>query len=396
MVFFLVVFLAGFLYFPLLRKATFQFAFKVVPFISLFQVFRWVPVLIILAAVGWGYYAYVVELCIKTLDNNIQRVLYLVFFHIVLLLFCASYYRTIFSTLRPPPSIFFLDKECLNELNTCDKDDQSEQAILSRYVLMHRIPVKTRDFSRGIRYCSKCKCIKPDRAHHCSICGHCILKFDHHCPWVNNCVNFYNYKFFLLFLGYGFLFCLFVFFTDLPYFIQFWMRDYQEHSIKASNFHLLFLVLISGMFAISLSCLFSYHLFLTARNRTTVESFRAPMLEEGPDKRAFDHGIRANYREVFGYDPRLWMLPIFSSGGDGSVFPIRQSGVYAFDNRTRNTDTFMSPNTVYLAQVRSNGHKPNDNENLSEGHGKRSNAYLPLSTTTTTTTIPSVSVSEMV
>uniref|UniRef100_A0A0K0CTV2 Palmitoyltransferase n=1 Tax=Angiostrongylus cantonensis TaxID=6313 RepID=A0A0K0CTV2_ANGCA len=170
-----------------------------------------------------------------------------------------------------------------------------------------------------IRYCAKCKCIKPDRAHHCSICGECILKFDHHCPWVNNCVNFYNYKFFLLFLGYGLIFCLFVFFTDLPYFIRFWIKDYQEHRnvvyyslLFVNNFHLLFLVFVSGMFAISLSFLLSYHLFLTARNRTTVESFRAPILEGGPDKRAFDHGIRANYREVFGYDRRLWFLPVFS------------------------------------------------------------------------------------
>ncbi|VDO62612.1 unnamed protein product [Heligmosomoides polygyrus] len=164
----------------------------------------------------------------------------------------------------------------------------------------------------GIRFCPKCKCIKPDRAHHCSICGQCVLKFDHHCPWVNNCVNFYNYKFFLLFLGYGFLLCLFIFFTDLPFFIEFWTKDYQERNLKASKIHLLFLVFVTGMFAISLSFLFFYHLYLTARNRTTVESFRAPILEGGPDKRAFDHGIRANYREVFGYDQRLWFFPVFT------------------------------------------------------------------------------------
>ncbi|VDM60930.1 unnamed protein product [Angiostrongylus costaricensis] len=287
---------------------------------------RWIPVLIILAAIAWGYYAYVIELCIsklsfimkntflslETLESNVQRVLYLSFFHVLLLLFCASYYRTIFSRIKPPPSIFYPDKDCLNDLGSCERDEQLKQAVLARYVAIHRIPVRTRDFNKGIRYCPKCKCIKPDRAHHCSICGQCILKFDHHCPWVNNCVSFYNYKFFLLFLGYGLIFCLFVFFTNLPYFIRFWIKDYQEHSFKVNNFHLLFLVFVSGMFATSLSFLLSYHLFLTARNRTTVESFRAPILEGGLDKRAFDHGIRANYREVFGYDRRLWFLPVFS------------------------------------------------------------------------------------
>ena len=37
------------------------------------------------------------------------------------------------------------------------------------------------------RYCRACDCIKPMRAHHCSLCNRCILKMDHHCPWVNNC-----------------------------------------------------------------------------------------------------------------------------------------------------------------------------------------------------------------
>jgi palmitoyltransferase ZDHHC2/15/20 len=29
--------------------------------------------------------------------------------------------------------------------------------------------------------CQKCKRYKPERAHHCSACGCCILKMDHHC-----------------------------------------------------------------------------------------------------------------------------------------------------------------------------------------------------------------------
>ena len=73
-----------------------------------------------------------------------------------------------------------------------------------------------------IRYCEKCCHIKPDRCHHCSVCGECVLKMDHHCPWVNNCVAFTNYKFFVLFLGYALLYCLFIAATTLQYFIMFW------------------------------------------------------------------------------------------------------------------------------------------------------------------------------
>lgn len=31
--------------------------------------------------------------------------------------------------------------------------------------------------------CTKCISIKPERAHHCSVCRRCIRKMDHHCPW---------------------------------------------------------------------------------------------------------------------------------------------------------------------------------------------------------------------
>ena len=44
------------------------------------------------------------------------------------------------------------------------------------------------------RWCFKCQAPKPPRSHHCALCGKCVLKMDHHCPWINNCVGFYNRK----------------------------------------------------------------------------------------------------------------------------------------------------------------------------------------------------------
>lgn len=31
--------------------------------------------------------------------------------------------------------------------------------------------------------CNKCNMMRPKRSHHCSRCGHCVRRMDHHCPW---------------------------------------------------------------------------------------------------------------------------------------------------------------------------------------------------------------------
>ncbi|KAK8809705.1 hypothetical protein WA158_000648 [Blastocystis sp. Blastoise] len=51
--------------------------------------------------------------------------------------------------------------------------------------------------------CFKCKSLRPIRAYHCDLCGCCILKQDHHCYWVNNCIGARNQKYFLLFVIYA-------------------------------------------------------------------------------------------------------------------------------------------------------------------------------------------------
>ncbi|XP_064131423.1 palmitoyltransferase ZDHHC20 isoform X6 [Loxodonta africana] len=284
----------------------------------------WVPVIFITFVVVWSYYAYVVELCVFTITGNGENgkaVVYLVAFHMFFVMFVWSYWMTIFTSPASPSKEFYLSS---SEKERYEKEfsQERQQEILRRAA--RDLPIYTTSASRTIRYCERCQLIKPDRAHHCSACDICVLKMDHHCPWVNNCVGFSNYKFFLLFLLYSLLYCLFVATTVLQYFIKFWTNELSDTRAK---FHVLFLFFVSAMFFISVLSLFSYHCWLVGKNRTTIESFRAPTFSYGPDGNGFSLGYSKNWREVFGDEKKYWLIPVFSSLGDGCSFPARLVGM---------------------------------------------------------------------
>jgi len=48
--------------------------------------------------------------------------------------------------------------------------------------------------------CADCEVVRTDRSRHCSICNRCVERFDHHCPWINNCVGIGNHGVFMSFL----------------------------------------------------------------------------------------------------------------------------------------------------------------------------------------------------
>lgn len=66
---------------------------------------------------------------------------------------------------------------------------------------------KSIEDEKYLQYCQVCEGFKAPRSHHCRKCGRCVLKMDHHCPWINNCVGWGNHAHFTSFLFFAVVGC---------------------------------------------------------------------------------------------------------------------------------------------------------------------------------------------
>jgi len=189
-------------------------------------------------------------------------------------------------------------------------------------------------------WCAHCQSYKPPRAHHCSICKCCVLKFDHHCIWINNCVGHRNLPFFLRFLFYiSLLFTIsfILLFCVVRGYIMFQDRYHSELYFPVTNISrkMAVMMIINGFISFVLYCFILsmtlYQIIYFVCNMTRIERIQvsriAKLVERGTlevsQKYPYDLGLYRNLEQVFGKNYWLWWL-CSTPLGDGADFPVNQ------------------------------------------------------------------------
>lgn len=140
----------------------------------------------------------------------------------------------------------------------------------------------------GSRYCKKCHVPKPDRTHHCSTCKRCVLKMDHHCPWLSTCLGLHNYKAFVLFLLYTSLFCWVCLFSTAWWL---WTEVFAggQYLEEFAPVQVIILAVVAGIIGLVLTGFTGWHLYLCAKGSTTIECLEKTRYLSGVRKRVEQH-----------------------------------------------------------------------------------------------------------
>jgi len=160
--------------------------------------------------------------------------------------------------------------------------------------------VEINGVSVPLKWCHTCRIWRPPRASHCSECNVCVERFDHHCPWMGQCIGRRNYRFFIGFVVSVCSLCIYIASFALLAFIN---------VMNALKVRLLFERVVQGFQRVPLTgtmlvfpllillCvgpLACYHCGLVVENKTTNEEIKGTYSINNP----FSRGWRLNCQEA--------------------------------------------------------------------------------------------------
>ncbi|GMR60095.1 hypothetical protein PMAYCL1PPCAC_30290 [Pristionchus mayeri] len=299
-------------------------------------------------------------------DSDIQASIYMVVYGLISFMMFWSYVRVITSSPFRVPKEYEMDEATDAKLRAVtpfnpqgramiDQSNEMQVAaqrrIMEEFAAARGITLVEVDQHSRLRYCYECRVLKPDRSHHCSSCGFCAIRFDHHCPYLNSCVAVHNYKFFVLFLLYLEAWLIWNVISGVQAIIVYFMRGDSSKRLDMIIPLCCLFVLQAASSVWPLGELLRYHWLLISTNETTCEQAKIPNIRGDP-KANYDIGRWKNIEIVMGWG--LWFFPVRTSTSDGMhhpinyVMPAADSSQFRVTVGTAETDTTVSPATTPL------------------------------------------------
>ncbi|KAF5206297.1 Palmitoyltransferase pfa4 [Thalictrum thalictroides] len=281
------------------------------------------PIIVVLSAIGFMYYTTVFVFIDDWFGlKTSQGLMNAVAFTSMALMCLVTYGIAIVKDPGQVPETFVPDIEDsetpIHEIKRkCPRSGIYESSNSSQVSRVHE--------GGDLRFCQKCSHHKPPRAHHCRVCKRCVLRMDHHCIWINNCVGHANYKIFFVFVVYAVSASI----HSLVLFVGSVLHDDPEVEKQSDSSSRLYYI-ISGLLLVSitmaLSTLLGWHIYLTLRNKTTIEyheGVRAMWLAKKVGniyRHPYDIGPYENLTSVLGPNIFTWICPTSSHIGSGLRF----------------------------------------------------------------------------
>ncbi|XP_018648279.1 hypothetical protein Smp_073070 [Schistosoma mansoni] len=196
--------------------------------------------------------------------------------------------------------------------------------------------------STRLKWCVTCEFYRPPRCSHCSICKHCIDTFDHHCPWLNNCIGKRNYRYFFSFLLTLTLHMIIVFGVSMTYVL---MRTNELSHYKVII--AIGVLILVGLLLLPVLGLTGFHIFLVSKGRTTNEQVTS---KYDLDMNPYDRGICKNWLHIFCTSqppilnrPNVAEIDMWEISYNGKPIKHRQtSNLRSGSNNYKLPDTFKS------------------------------------------------------